>query len=103
MKNIFLSFFIFLSILCFSQTRVDIQPNLVIPVDNLKAEGLMVMYQNSVYLPYVPILSADKINLWDAQEGEYSVLYYLNGSVISEQKIELKNKKKKRKCFNRIK
>lgn len=103
MKNIFLSLFIFLSIPFFSQARVDVQPNLVIPVDNLKADGLVVMYQNNIYLPYVPILDAQQINLWDAQEGEYSVLYYLEGSVISEQIIELKNKRKKRKCLNRIK
>ena len=92
MKGFFLSIFVLLSVSLFSQASLNVQPNLVISVDNPEADGLMVMYQNNVYLPYVPILSAEQINLWEAKEGEYLVLYYLNGAIISEQKIELKNK-----------
>lgn len=103
MKNLFLSIFVLVSVSLFSQASFDIQPNLVISVNNPAADGLAVMYNDSTYLPYVPILDAEHINLWDAKEGEYLVLYYLNGFIISKQKIELKNKKRKRKCFNKIK
>lgn len=92
MKGFFLSIFVLLSVSLFSQSSLNVQPNLVISVDNPEADGLVIMYQNNMYLPYVPILSAEQINLWEAKEGEYLVLYYLNGAIISEQKIELKNK-----------
>lgn len=97
MKYLAIPFFFFY-ISFFSQTSNKNVSNLTLLIKDVPADGLAVMYQNTVYFPYIPILEAEYLNLWGVAEGEYSIIYYRGGEIISEKKINVaaKNSRKNR-------
>ena len=58
--------------------------------DNPKVDSVAVLKDNSIYLPYVPVMDAQAFHLNTSERGTYKVLLKAGDDVIEARSIVLK-------------
>ena len=58
--------------------------------DNPKVDSVAVLKDNSIYLPYVPVMDAQAFHLNTTEKGTYKVLLKAGDDVIEARSIVLK-------------